>query len=137
MDGSDGAQAALRWVVNLAESAGASVHAVHVLTFSKEFMRDISFETMTNWRRDLELQLKKTWTTALTESAVAHRCTLVEDESPALGLIHVAERDAADLIVVGATGRTKLGGKVLGSTSYTLTHNAPCAVAVVPPAHAH
>ena len=63
---------------------------------------------------------------------VHHRCTVIEDESPATGLIHVADREQSDVIVFGANGHSTLAGRVLGSTSYSLTHRARRPVIVVP-----
>ncbi|MEO7430290.1 MAG: universal stress protein [Acidimicrobiales bacterium] len=131
-DGSDGATRAMDWAARLAATSGASVRAVHVLTYDREFVRDLSIDTMTNWRRDLERELKTTWVAPLVEHGVPHRCAVVEDESPAAGLIHAADREQGDLIVVGARGHSTLVGRVLGSTSYSLTHSARRPVIVVP-----
>lgn len=132
-DGSDGALRATEWAARLALSSGASVRAVHVLTYDRELMRDFSLDTMTNWRRTLEQQLKTAWTAPLVDNGVSHRCAVIEDESPAIGLIHAADREQGDLIVVGARGNSSFAGRILGSTSYTLTHHARRPVIVVPP----
>lgn len=52
--------------------------------------------------------------------------------SPARALCTVAENEGADLIVVGATQRGRLGRIVPGSTAEQLLHGAPCAIAVAP-----
>jgi nucleotide-binding universal stress UspA family protein len=87
---------------------------------------------MTTWRRELERDLKSNWVAPLADQGVPHRCALVEDESPAAGLIHVADREQSDLIAVGATGHSSFASRVLGSTSYSLTHHARRPVIVVP-----
>lgn len=132
-DGSEGAQRAVDWSARLARSTGARVHAVNVLTYNQELFRDITPDTMTTWRRQLRHDLETNWVAPLVEHDAAFRCVVVEDESPALGLMHAADREQADLIVVGATGHRSLAGRVLGSTSYTLTHHARRPVIVVPP----
>lgn len=131
-DGSVGATRALEWVAGLAGTSDASVLAVHVLTYNQEFVRDLSADTMTNWRRKLERELKTSWVAPLVDLRVPHRCVLVEDESPAAGLIHAADREQCDLIVVGATGHSSWSSRLLGSTSYSLTHHALQPVVVVP-----
>ncbi|MFZ1431603.1 MAG: universal stress protein [Geminicoccaceae bacterium] len=131
-DGSDGALRAMAWTARLAKSSGASIRAVHVLTYNRELFRDLTPDTMTNWRRELERELNTHWVAPLAELGVPHRCVLVEDESPAVGLIHAADREQSDLIVVGATGRSSFANRVLGSTSYSLTHRARRPVIVVP-----
>lgn len=131
-DGSDGAMRAMEWAARLATSSGASIRAVHVLTYNRELFRDLTPDTMTNWRRELERQLNTTWVTPLIDGDVPHRCVLVEDESPAAGIIHAADREQSDLIVVGARGHSSFASRVLGSTSYSLTHHAHRPVIVVP-----
>jgi nucleotide-binding universal stress UspA family protein len=132
-DGSDGALRATDWAARLAEACGASVRAVHVLTYNRELLRDLTPDTMTTWRRDLEAQLNTSWVRPLVDHHVAHRCLLIEDESPASGLLRAADREQADLTIVGARGRSSFAGRLLGSTSYSLTHRARRPVIVVPP----
>ena len=131
-DGSPGAMRAMKWAARLATASDASVRAVHVLTYNRELLRDITPDTMTTWRRDLERDLQSQWVTPLSDLGVPHRCVVVEDESPATGLIRAADREQADLIVVGANGHGTLAGRLLGSTSYSLTHRAQRPVIVVP-----
>jgi nucleotide-binding universal stress UspA family protein len=50
--------------------------------------------------------------------------------SPAREIIHLAEGWEADLIVVGSHGRG-FWGRLLGSVSNAVVHNAPCSVLVV------
>jgi nucleotide-binding universal stress UspA family protein len=132
-DGSEGALRAMEWAAGLAGAGAACVRAVHVLTYDREFVRDLTLDTMTTWRRNLESSLKSAWVAPLHDQGIPHRWTLVEDESPAAGLIRAADREQADLIVVGTRGRSTFGGRVLGSTSYSLTHHSRRPVVVVPP----
>jgi nucleotide-binding universal stress UspA family protein len=136
-DGSDGALRAMDWTARLAQASDASVRAVHVLTYDRELARDVSVDTMTNWRRTLARELKTSWVAPLVDLAVPHRCALVEDDSPAGGLIHAADREQADLLVVGTKGHGGFAGRVLGSTSYSLTHHAQRPVIVVPATWRH
>ena len=131
-DGTDGSMRAMDWAARLAKANDASVRAVHVLTYDREFVRDLTPDTMTTWRRELERELNTTWVAPLVGHGVPHRCALIEDESPAAGLMHAADREQSDLIVVGATGHGSLASRVLGSTSDSLTHHARRPVIVVP-----
>jgi nucleotide-binding universal stress UspA family protein len=133
LDGSHASQRALDWAAGMASDSGAELIAAHVLTYSTELLRDLSLDTMTTWRRELDLELKGAWTASLREAAVRHRCRLVEDDSVAGGLMKVADAENADLIVVGAQGRGTIAGRVLGTTSYKLAHRAVHPVVVVPP----
>lgn len=136
VDGSAGSRHAVEWAARLAAATGAEVLALHVLTYNRELVRDISVDTMRTWRRDLERDLRTKWIAPLVAMDVAHRVEVIEHDSPAGGLIDVGEREGADLIVVGAKGRANLAGRLLGSVSYRVTHGAhrPVAVVPVPPA---
>src|SRR6476661_7150301 len=87
IDGSDGSRSALTWTADLAKSAHAEVVAVHVLTYNEEFVRDLSLDTLRTWRRDLRRDLETAWTEPLRAAGVGYRCLLVEDDSPAAGLL--------------------------------------------------
>ena len=132
VDGSEGATQALRWAADLAASVGTTVLAVHVLTYDRALIRDLTPDTMHTWRRDLEQELKITWAKPLVMASVEHRTLLVEADSPADGLTEVSQREGADLVVVGNKGHGSISGRMLGSTSYKLTHHARRPILVVP-----
>jgi nucleotide-binding universal stress UspA family protein len=54
--------------------------------------------------------------------------TLVDEGEPADVLVRLADRCAADLLVIGNRGMRR---RVLGSVPNTITHKAPCSVLVV------
>jgi nucleotide-binding universal stress UspA family protein len=132
VDGSDGAHRALRWTARLAQATAATVLAVHVLTYNREFARDLTLDTMRTWRRDLERDLEGAWTEPLRHAGVQHRSLLTEAGSPATGLVEVAESEGVDLLVVGAKGHGNLAGRVLGGVSYRTAHHASQPVVIVP-----
>jgi nucleotide-binding universal stress UspA family protein len=51
---------------------------------------------------------------------------------PARGLMEVAHRENADLIVTGRRGRGGFAELLLGSTSHALTHHAALPIVIVP-----
>ena len=62
--------------------------------------------------------------------------TISVPAAPARALIETAEREHADLVVVGSTRRGTVGRFVPGTTAMRLLHDAPCAVAVAPRGYA-
>lgn len=132
VDGSVGARHAVEWASQLASISGATVLAVHVLTYNRELMRDITPDTMRTWRRDLERDLESTWIAPLTTAGGEHRTELVEADSAAEGLLNVAGREDADVLIVGSRGHSGIAGRLLGSTSFKLAHHAHQPVIVVP-----
>jgi nucleotide-binding universal stress UspA family protein len=132
-DGSDGSRRALEWASHLAKATDSPVLAVHILTYSQELLRDVSPDTMHTWRRDLEEDLRTRWVEPLTTGGVDIRSVVVEGESVAEGLLEVADREGAALVIVGAKGRGGLAGRVLGGVTYRVTHRAHQPVVVVPP----
>lgn len=51
---------------------------------------------------------------------------VTEHGDPARRILAVAQREQADLLVVGSRGLTDLTGLVLGSVSHRVAHQAPC-----------
>ena len=133
VDGSTGSRRALEWTAELGASTGAEVLAVHVLTYNHEFLRDVTADTMRTWRRDLLRDLETSWTQPLNAIDVRHTCHVVEADSASEGLLDIASRAGADLIVVGSRGHGGIADRVLGGVSYRVTHRALQPVVVVPP----
>jgi nucleotide-binding universal stress UspA family protein len=57
--------------------------------------------------------------------------------SPARALHELAEREKADLVVVGSCHRGRLGRALMGSNAQKLLHGSPCAIAVAPHGYRH
>ena len=135
VDGSAGAANGLEWAASRAAEAHARIVAVHVLTFSTAFRRDLTLEdTITAWRLALQRDLDGSWTAPARDAGVEVRTLLVEADSAEAGLLQAVEAEHADLIVLGATGRGSLADRLLGATTYKIAHRAPIPVVVVPPA---
>jgi nucleotide-binding universal stress UspA family protein len=58
-------------------------------------------------------------------------CLVVEDGDPAKRILEHAEKENADLIVMGSRGLSDLEGLLLGSTSHQVAHLARCTCVTV------
>jgi nucleotide-binding universal stress UspA family protein len=132
VDDSPGAARALAWAAGRAREAGASILAVHVLTYSTQFRRDLSLDTITTWRRNVEHALRDQWTGPARDHGVAITCEVVEDDTVAAGILAAAARDNVDLVVLGAHGHGDLADRLLGATTYRVSHAARTPVVIVP-----
>jgi nucleotide-binding universal stress UspA family protein len=132
MDGSSGAQRAMAWAVARAQESRAQLIVVHILTYSAELRGDLSPNTWTPWRRKLAATLRHQWAAPASEAGVPVRCELLEDDTPAAGLLMAATRLHADLIVLGAHSHGTLADRLLGATTYKVSHAARAPVVIVP-----
>ena len=65
-------------------------------------------------------------------SVPERRMQLISDKSPAAGLLGLAEREAAALIVIGSSHRSNIGRILVGGTGERLLSGASAPVAVAP-----
>jgi nucleotide-binding universal stress UspA family protein len=121
IDASADSRAALEWAVGLAGAVGADVVAVHAVgLLEASGYRDAP---------DLETLLQEVGDPS---TGTSPRVTVTREPGPAAeSLLRVAEREGADLIVVGSRG---LGGtaRQLGSTSEAVVQHSRLPVVIVP-----
>lgn len=132
LDGSPESARALRWATARAGETGTPIVAVHVLTYSAEFNRDVSPDTITTWRRQLHERLDHEWTDGARAQGVTVHTAVIEDDNAANGLLRAAEEHRAELIVLGVHGHEGLADRILHATTYHVTHRAHQPVVVVP-----
>jgi nucleotide-binding universal stress UspA family protein len=131
-DGSEGARRAGRAAVDLARRAGAELHVVHafepVPPYSHPSVRIATDVEL--YRREAEELLERETGELEAGGAPAVRRHLVR--SPYVdGILDVAERLGADLIVLGSRGLGPIRRLLLGSVSEGVVHHARCPVLVV------
>lgn len=134
VDGSDGAARALEWCREHAPKLGVEVVAVHAFSLAAFALPYYDVPTMVDFAGDMREELARLldteWTAALAD--VPHRCELIEGSATRV-LMDVADKEDADLIVVGSRGRGGFAELLLGSVSHQLVHHSTCPVLVVPP----
>jgi nucleotide-binding universal stress UspA family protein len=130
VDGSPGAQRAVRWAAALARVSGAEIVAVHALGLLAHLGGDVV--PSQSHRAEITAKVAQ-WCEPLSDAGVAYRA-VVADGNPVTALLAEADEVRADLIVVGRRGEGALSGLELGSTSRQLVEHAALTVVVVPDA---
>ncbi len=128
-DGSEGAGHALDRAVELAKLEGARI----VVVFAYEIPAAYGGETG-DYRRAVRDLAEGTTAAAiprLEEAGVEYEIELVA-ERPVQGLVDVAERTGASMIVIGTNGEHPVKGVVLGSVPQKLLYLSSVPVLVVP-----
>jgi nucleotide-binding universal stress UspA family protein len=131
VDGSDGAQRALRWCADLAAKTNAHVHAVHVA--SSTWLLELAALQFDTRPMIDELREKMTgeWTEVLRDRHLVYTTDVLQGD-PATMLLQTAESQHADLVVVGASRHSGLRDELLGGTAHRLVNLAAVPVVVVP-----
>jgi nucleotide-binding universal stress UspA family protein len=140
VDGSDGAAYALEWVIPVARDLDAEVIVVHAMERPlfpagglRAFPTSPAWEdAWREWRKEVEETFVRDWCAPIRESGVPYRAELLEGD-PAQTLLEVADREAADMIVVGSRGRGGIAKLMLGSVSHALTNQSGRPIVVIPP----
>ncbi len=131
VDGSPAARRALQWAAEQAGGEGMVV-AVHVLTPSLEFWRDLSPTGLTAWREKLSDTLEREWMEPLDTAGTKHEALLVEDDSVDGALLRIGDERHADMVVLGKHGHGDLTDRLLGSVTYKVAHRSSRPVMIIP-----
>jgi nucleotide-binding universal stress UspA family protein len=124
VDGREGGRDALRLAGRLIDSEGDLV-ALRVVPWRHRPAPTRRLETE---RGAVKAALDRD----LAEARITARSVAVGDTSRARALHGVAEREHADLIVVGSTHRGRIGRVLVGNVALGTLHGSPCPVAVAP-----
>lgn len=130
-DGSEDSRAALDHAVEVAAATGASLHVVSVVETRTAYDNAIidPEEVKENLRADAVEAVEAAAEVATAKDVSCE--TTVEEGVPPEQVLEVAERVGADLVVVGATGRSGFKRLVLGSTAEQLLESSVEAPVVV------
>lgn len=135
VSGSAASDAALEWAIQEAASRGAEIIAVHVLkpmgAAGGTTVRDVRLREFDYLGDDVRSHVKKELFGPLTSKDVKHRIIVVEGH-PATGILHVADTEDADLIVVGNGQHSTMEDLFLGSVAHELSHKARRPFALIP-----
>lgn len=135
-DGSDTASQAVREAIDLAKVSGAQLSIISAYEpVSKRRLQgeqegapaDVAHEI--GPREDVNLVLNAAAAEAKKEGVEV--LTHPVEGNPTEAILNAAEKDDADLIVVGNKGMTGARRFVLGSVPNNISHHAPCSVIIV------
>jgi len=135
VDFSEHAQRALDEAIGLAKKFGAELHLLHC--YESYPAAAIGFPYNVTMPENLEREIREAAEARLAtwrEKATAHEARaeqhLVTD-LPSHGIVALAEKLPADLIVMGTHGLTGLKHALLGSVAERVIRHAPCPVLTV------
>jgi nucleotide-binding universal stress UspA family protein len=132
VDGSESSAAALKWAIRLAKGMGSQVIAVYAVDIPVYFPEpeELPFVLDQEWRAGMKSEFEDRWCKPLKVAGVRYRAVM-EDGRAATVIADVAERENADVIVVGRRGRGGVAELLLGSTSHELVLHSRRPVMVV------
>jgi nucleotide-binding universal stress UspA family protein len=132
VDGSEPSAAAVKWAVRLAKALGSQVIAVYAVDipayFPEPYGLPVQFDT--EWRAAVKEEFEVKWCKPLKVAAIRYR-TVMEDGRAASVINDVADRENADMVVVGRHGRGGVAELLLGSTSHELVLHSKHPVLVI------
>ena len=129
-DGSTTSERATAHAIYLAKETGAELLVLHVVETTIVWYTGALYQQMVDRLREFgDEVLKKALKRAKEEDVVAH--SMMIDGHSGMVIVRVAEREGADLIVMGALGRSMVEKVLVGSISQYVVRHAPCAVCLV------
>jgi nucleotide-binding universal stress UspA family protein len=134
VDGSTHAAEAMKWAIRMARGMGSKITAVYAVYvpvyFPEPYGIPVQFDEQ--WRAEMKAEFEDKWCKPLKAAGVRYR-TVFEDGRPASVIAAVADRDNADVIIVGRRGRGGVAELVLGSVSHELAIHSRRPVLLIEP----
>lgn len=135
VDGSEHAEAAIKWAARMAKGMDSEVIAVFAVAppvyFDGGFMSPVVPPQLDEvWRSGMKDEFEAQWCKSLRAAGVRYRA-IMEDGRPASVIAQVADTVNADVIVVGRRGRGGVAELVLGSVSHELVLHSKRPILVI------
>jgi len=132
VDAREGGRDALALADALARVSGGELVALHVYPYDYYVSRGAS----TGFEAAMHGAAMETLQGELKRTGIGARAFAVPDGSPGRALHLAAEREHADLIVVGSAHRGRIGRVLAGDVAAGTLHSSPCPVVVAPAGYA-
>jgi len=129
-DGSDVAQQGTRQAIYLARTTGAQLLILHVVETTFAWYTGMLYQQLIDELREYGRKALERAAEMADQEGVKARTMSVDGHS-GTAIVRIAEREEADLIVLGALGRSMVEEALVGSVSHYVVRHAPCPVLVV------
>ena len=129
-DGSAVSESATRQAIYLARSTGAELLILHVVETSFAWYTGAFYQQLVDELRDFGEKVLESAAQIAGQEGVQARTMMVDGQS-GTAIVRVAERERADVVVLGAVGRSMVEEALVGSISQHVVRHAPCPVLVV------
>jgi nucleotide-binding universal stress UspA family protein len=131
-DDSPGARSALKWAVRYGQRTESELVVIYVVSEAWEWELAAIQVNTDPLRREFERRLREEWTADVRAAGVLYR-TELEVGRPAEVLLAAARRNAAALIVVGASESGAMSELIRRSAGHKMMHHAVRPIVTVPP----
>lgn len=133
VDGSEAGRGALEWAARLAKTARYEVVAVYAIDVPLAVPDPyaINFYLDEKWRAAIRKDFENKWLRPLKTAGVRYRA-IMQDGRPASVVLDVADKEKAELVVVGRRGRGEVAELLLGSVSHEIVLHSMRPVLLVP-----
>lgn len=128
-DGSDFSKAAVCQAINLAKICSSKIYAISVVEVNQEFESlapDLVEKIEDETRKHLESVKAQ-----ITEEGLECETIVHQGEEPYEFIVSEADKQKADIIVMGSHGRHGIKRLLMGSVTSRVIGHAPCSVLVV------
>jgi nucleotide-binding universal stress UspA family protein len=129
-DGSEVAQKGTHQAVYLARATGAELLILHVVETSFAWYTGKLYQQLVDELREYGGKVLERAAELADQEGVKARTMSVDGHS-GTAIVRIAEREGADLIVLGALGRSMVEEALVGSVSHYVVRHAHCPVLVV------
>jgi nucleotide-binding universal stress UspA family protein len=129
-DGSEVAKGATRQAIYLARKTGAELLILHVVETSFAWYTGAFYQQLVDELRAFGGKVVESAAAMAEQEGVRARTMSVDGQS-GTAIVRIAEREGANLVVLGALGRSMVEEALMGSVSHYVVRHAPCPVLVV------
>jgi nucleotide-binding universal stress UspA family protein len=140
IDGSENSMEAAGYALKMAEKYGSEVSVVHVVNID-QYLQSLGLYRL-NYPDPIKKKIEEAraeaqkWFTEITRNAEQRKVRIKTDVidsalSVVAAIVNYADREKADLIIVGTRGRSGISKMLLGSVASGVVTYAPCPVLVL------